>query len=63
MLPGMPVIENSSCLCRAQSIGTFHQTVASEPNGESSDECEQSSEDDGESSELFTQAVAVKGSN
>lgn len=46
----------------AQSTGTFHQTVASEPNEESSDECEQCSEDDGESSELFTQAFAVKGS-
>lgn len=30
-LPGMPAIEKSSCLCCAQSTGTFHQTVASEP--------------------------------
>lgn len=44
------------------STGTFHQTVASEPNEESSDECEQCFEDDGESSKLFTQAFAVKGS-
>lgn len=62
-LPGITAIEKSSCLCCAQSTGTFHLTVASEPNEESSDECEQCSEDDGESSELFTQAFAVKGSN
>lgn len=61
-LPELPAIEKSLCLCCAQSTGTFHQTVASEPNEESSDECEQCSEDDGESSELFTQAFAVKGS-
>lgn len=58
----MPVIEKPSCLCCVQSRGTFHQAVASEPSEESSDECEQNSEDDGESSELFTRAFAVKGS-
>lgn len=40
-LPELPAIEKSLCLCCAQSTGTFHQTVASEPNEESSDECEQ----------------------
>lgn len=58
----MPAIEKPSCLCCVQSRGTFHQAVASEPSEESSDECEQNSEDDGESSELFTPAFAVKGS-
>lgn len=58
----MPAIEKPSCLCCVQSRGTFHQAVASEPSEESSDECEQNSEDDGESSELFTRAFAVKGS-
>lgn len=58
----MPAIEKPSCLCCVLSRGTFHLAVASEPNEESSDECEQNSEDDGESSELFTPAFAVKGS-
>lgn len=58
----MPAIKKPSCLCCVQSRGTFHQAVASEPSEESSDECEQNSEDDGESSELFTPAFAVKGS-
>lgn len=44
------------------ALGTILQTIASQPNEESSGKCEQCFGDDGDSSEFFTQTFAVKGS-
>ncbi|XP_061170959.1 uncharacterized protein LOC133180449 [Saccostrea echinata] len=64
-LPGMPAIGHSSCVCCAQSRGVSIQTADLPPNPDSSEseDSEQcSGDEDVESSELFTQVLAVKGS-
>ncbi|XP_062569845.1 uncharacterized protein LOC134231908 [Saccostrea cucullata] len=64
-IPGMPALGHSACVCCSQSTGVSIQSTGCPVNpvvSESDDSEPCSGDEDEDSSELFTQVFAVKGS-